>query len=157
MGRFLSGVFALSLLWGCGLSGQVQSTTSELNAGDPPRASANKSHELIEAVLILKKANVHGNPQTEILLQLSGAIKQVSVVATANAPCVQKAAQPDELIRVDCWWAGSGETFVIKTVEQALLITKLEKAEHGSPKAPKVLKKVSLKPGQRVSVKRSKK
>ena len=157
MDRFLSALIATFLLMGCGGSSQLHPTTSEASTGGSSGASVKSSHEMIEAVIVLKESNLYGNPQTEIVLRLSGAINLVSGVTTAKATCAQKAAKPDELIRIKCWWAGAGETLVLKTVGQALLITKKESAEHGTPKAPEVLKKVLLKPGQRVSAKLSKK
>ena len=155
MNWFRSRVFTLLLLTGCGVSGQIHLNTHEASVGNGSKASESHRNKRIEAAIVLKEATVHGNPQTEVMLQLSGAIDLVTSITTVKAPCAQKTVQTNELIRVECWWAGAGETLVVKAIERALLITKQQSTERGTTKTVKLLKKLSLKGGQRVSAKLS--
>ena len=161
VGRFLSALLAVLSIWGCGATTNVQSNQVPAAVKAPPKSAVKGKDESLEVVLVLKEATVYGGPQTEILLKLSGAINEVAGLGTIKSSCVKKAAQTDEFIRLNCWWAGAGQTIVVKATEGSVLVTKTEVEEYGNGKPAEssqsrkttVLKRVPLKPGQKVSVK----
>jgi hypothetical protein len=160
LGRFLSGALAVLLIWGCGAGTNVQSDQAPAAVKASPKSAVKAKDESLEMVFVLKEATVYGGPQTEILLKIRGAINEVAGLATLKSTCIKKTPRTDEFIRLHCWWAGAGQTIVVKAAEGSIVVTKTEidelnKSEPPQSKMATVLKRVPRKPGQQVSVKLS--
>lgn len=160
MGRSLVCLVVFSFLWGCGTASRVQPTQVPSTVKTSTESAVSGEAKPLEVVLVLKEATVYGGPQTEILLKLRGAINELVGLGTIKSSCVKKTARTGEFIRLHCWWAGAGQTIVVKTMERSVLVTKTEIDELGKkepthsdqPKRVKILKRVPLQPGQKVSV-----